>query len=68
MKTIKFGNRELNIKYGYKATLRGGLLKKIIQMSDIGANMESVERLLYRNFMRMSSATIQTMRRRKLKK
>lgn len=28
MKTIKFGNRELNIKYGYKATLRGGLLKK----------------------------------------
>lgn len=46
MKTIKFGNRELNIKYGYKATLRGGLLKKIIQMSDIGADMESVERLL----------------------
>lgn len=46
MKTIKFGNRELNIKYGYKATLRGSLLKKIIQMSDIGADMESVERLL----------------------
>lgn len=46
MKTIKFGNRELNIKYGYKATLRVSLLKKIIQMSDIGADMESVERLL----------------------
>ena len=46
MKTIKFGNRELNIKYGYKATLRVGLLKKIIHICDFGADMESVDRLL----------------------
>lgn len=46
MTTIKFGDRDLKIKYGYKATVQSGIIKKLMSMGDIGKDVEAVDKLL----------------------
>lgn len=46
MTTIKFGDRELKIKYGYEATIKSGIIRDLMNMDNISGDMESVEKLL----------------------
>ncbi len=46
MTTIKFGEKELNIKYGYEATVKSGIISKLMEMGNIGNDMESVDKVL----------------------
>ena len=47
MLTLKFGNKELNIKYGYEATLKTRLLSRMAKMEkEKSEGMESTEDLL----------------------
>lgn len=45
MTTIKFGDRDLKIKYGYKATVQSGIIKKLMSMGEIGEDIEAIDKL-----------------------
>lgn len=46
MTTIKFGEKELKIKYSYEATIKSGIIRDLMNMDSIAGDMESVEKLL----------------------
>lgn len=46
MTTLKIGDKELNIKYGYAATIKSGIIAELMAMSDVGEDMGSIEKLL----------------------
>lgn len=43
MTTIKLGNKEYRIKYGYEATMRSGILKKLAQLSNAHGATAQIE-------------------------
>lgn len=46
MTTIKIGEKEFNIKYGYEATVKNGIIKKLVSLGEENGNMESIEKIL----------------------
>lgn len=46
MTTIKIGEKEFNIKYGYEATVKNGIIKKLVALGEENGNMESIEKIL----------------------
>nr|DAX05945.1 MAG TPA: hypothetical protein [Bacteriophage sp.] len=46
MTKIKLGEKELNIKFGYEATLKSGIIAKIVQLDQIEDGVESVNAVL----------------------
>lgn len=46
MTTIKIGKKEFNIKYGYEATVKNGIIKKLVSLGEENGNMESIEKIL----------------------
>lgn len=46
MTTLKFGDKELKIKYGYEATLKSGIIRELMNMDKTTEDMESVEKIL----------------------
>lgn len=46
MTKIKLGEKELNIKFGYEATLKSGIIAKIVQLDQIEDGVESVSAVL----------------------
>lgn len=46
MTTIKFGEKELQIKFGYEATLKSGIIPKIAQMDLKEDGIETVNAIL----------------------
>lgn len=50
MMTLKIGEKELNVKFGYEATLKSRLLSKMakmgVEMHDKGGDMEVIEDML----------------------
>ena len=46
MTTIKIGEKEFNIKYGYEATVKNGIIKKLVSLGEEKGNMESIEKIL----------------------
>lgn len=46
MTKINFGDKELNIKYGYAATVKSGIIADLMSMDKIGSDMDSVEKIL----------------------
>lgn len=46
MTKIKLGERELDIKFGYEATLKSGIIAKIVQLDQIEDGVESVNAVL----------------------
>lgn len=46
MTTIKIGKKEFNIKYGYEATVKNGIIKKLVALGEENGNMESIEKIL----------------------
>lgn len=43
MLKVKFGEVELNIKYGYEVTAKSGILKKLIEVDEMGLGKEGKE-------------------------
>lgn len=46
MTKIKLGEKELNIKFGYEATLKSGIIAKIVQLDQIEGGVENVNAVL----------------------
>lgn len=46
MTKIKLGEKELNIKFGYEATLKSGIIAKIVQLDQIEDGVENVNAVL----------------------
>lgn len=46
MTTLKFGDKELKIKYGYEATIKSGIIRELMNMDKTTEDMESVEKIL----------------------
>ena len=46
MTKIKLGEKELDIKFGYEATYKSGIIAKIIQLDQIEDGVESVNAVL----------------------
>lgn len=46
MTKIKLGERELDIKFGYEATFKSGIIAKIVQLDQIEDGVESVNAVL----------------------
>ena len=46
MTKIKLGEKELNIKFGYEATYKSGIIAKIIQLDQIEDGVENVNAVL----------------------
>lgn len=46
MTTIKIGEKEFNIKYGYEATVKNGIIKKLVSLGEENGNMDSIEKIL----------------------
>ena len=39
MTTIKIGEKEFNIKYGYEATVKNGIIKKLVSLGEENGNL-----------------------------
>lgn len=46
MTKIKLGEKELNIKFGYEATLKSGIIAKIVQLDQIEDGVKNVNAVL----------------------
>lgn len=46
MTKIKLGEKELNIKFGYEATYKSGIIAKIVQLDQIEDGIEQVNAVL----------------------
>jgi hypothetical protein len=46
MTKIKLGEKELNIKFGYEATLKSGIIAKIVQLDQIEDGVKTVNAVL----------------------
>lgn len=46
MTTLLIGNKKLNIKYGYAATIKSGIIAELMGMADVGEDMGAIEKLL----------------------
>ncbi len=46
MTKIKLGEKELNIKFGYEATLKSGIIARIVQLDQIEDGVENVNAVL----------------------
>ena len=48
MLTVKFGKKELNIKFGYEATVKNNIIKKLASLEKQEDGIESVNNILIR--------------------
>lgn len=46
MTTLKFGDKELKIKYGYEATIKSGIIRELMNIDKVSEDMETVEKIL----------------------
>lgn len=46
MLTVKFGDKELNIKYGYEATVKNGIIKKLAELEKTDDGIEIIDNIL----------------------
>lgn len=46
MTKIKLGEKELNIKFGYEATLKSGIIARIVQLDQMEDGVENVNAVL----------------------
>lgn len=45
MTTLKLGEKELNIKFGYEATVKSGIIKKVAWLNQIN-DIEAIDKIL----------------------
>lgn len=46
MLTVKFGDKELNIKYGYEATVKNRIIKKLAELEKMDGGIDTIDNIL----------------------